>query len=61
MANKNFNITFEKAVLCEMEDGEIIIREELKDEDVETSMKEVLNMFRGMDGLSISIKHKDTL
>lgn len=61
MANKNMSISFEKAKFVVMEDGELIIREELKDEEIDTPIEDVVNMFIGLDGLAITIKHKDML
>lgn len=60
MAKKNVSISFKNAefrVTNEMGEGKrIVILETLKDDDVYTDFDDVLEMFAGETGLSISIK-----
>ena len=48
------NLQFKKAELV-FEDDKVIVIEDLKDDVVETDLIEMLKMFKGQKGLSISV------
>lgn len=63
MAKLSSSATFKNCFFRIVEDEingkeEVWIVEQLKDEDVYTNLSEVLEMFSGIEGLSISIKYE---